>query len=162
MQMDTPSDMPARTRFGKFRGLRSWRTSLWDPKENLPREYARVFAFQNPTRAQRRCVFAVFDQSCPMLSFPSFSFSNSSQTDTFPHAGADKYVNVKHLSGHDLRRAKALADEAGKAGDPHSVPAGTYLKIHVADVSTPAAAAVVQQVSESLQVCVRASCCLHR
>ena len=56
MQVDTPSDIAARTRFGKFRGLRSWRTSAWDPKENLPREYARVFAFQNPTRAQKRCL----------------------------------------------------------------------------------------------------------
>lgn len=56
MQIDTPSDIAARTRFGKFRGLRSWRTSPWDPKENLPREYARVFAFQNPTRALKRCL----------------------------------------------------------------------------------------------------------
>ena len=71
-------------------------------------------------------------------------------------------MNVKHLNGHDLRRAKALADKAGKAGDPHSVPAGTYLEVHVADVPTSAAAAVVQGVSESLQVCVGASCCLHR
>lgn len=55
LQMDTPADIAARTRFAKFRGLRSWRSSPWDPKENLPREYARVFAFQAPTRAQRRC-----------------------------------------------------------------------------------------------------------
>ncbi len=54
LQMDTPADIAARTRFAKFRGLRSWRSSPWDPKENLPREYARVFAFQAPTRAQRR------------------------------------------------------------------------------------------------------------
>lgn len=58
MQMDTPADVAARVRFGKFRGLRSWRTSPWDPKENLPREYARVFAFQNPTRAQKRWAFS--------------------------------------------------------------------------------------------------------
>ncbi|CAL5218954.1 g706 [Coccomyxa viridis] len=100
-EVDTPSDIAARTRFGKFRGLRSWRTSAWDPKENLPREYARVFAFQNPTRAQKR--------------------------------------------------AKALAQAAGQAGDPHSVPAGTYLEVHVADVPTSAAAAVVQRLSDSLQ-----------
>ena len=70
MQMDTPSDMPARTRFGKFRGLRSWRTSAWDPKENLPREYARVFAFQAPTRAQRRCVLTVLRSVLPDALFP--------------------------------------------------------------------------------------------
>ena len=70
-------------------------------------------------------------------------------------------MHVKHLTGHDLRRAKALADAAGRAGDPHSVPAGTYLEVHVADLPTSAAAAVVQRVSESLQVCARDSSCLH-
>ncbi len=52
-----------------------------------------------------------------------------------------------------LCRAKALAQAAGQAGDPHSVPAGTYLEVHVADVPTSAAAAVVQRLSDSLQVC---------
>ena len=55
-------------------------------------------------------------------------------------------------------RAKALAQAAGKAGDAHSVPAGTYLEVHVADVPTSAAAAVVQRVSDSLQVCVPPPC----
>ncbi len=53
--MDTPRDVAARVRFAKYRGLRSWRSSEWDPKEGLPQEYGRVFAFQNPTRAQKRC-----------------------------------------------------------------------------------------------------------
>ena len=57
-------------------------------------------------------------------------------------------------------RAKALAEEAGKAGDPHSVPAGTYVEVHVADVPTSAAAAVVQRVSDTLQVCPADAFCL--
>ncbi|CAM9533403.1 unnamed protein product, partial [Choristocarpus tenellus] len=42
-EVDTPSDRPARERFARFRALRSFRTSPWDPKESLPRDYARIF-----------------------------------------------------------------------------------------------------------------------
>ena len=54
-QVETPAGVAARVRFAKYRGLKSWRTSAWDAKEGLPREYARIFAFQNPRRMHKRC-----------------------------------------------------------------------------------------------------------
>lgn len=42
-EVDTPTDRSARDRFARFRALKSFRTSPWDPKESLPKEYARIF-----------------------------------------------------------------------------------------------------------------------
>ncbi|KAG6556400.1 hypothetical protein Mapa_002343 [Marchantia paleacea] len=52
-EIDTPMDRPARERFARYRGLKSFRTSPWDPKESLPLEYSKIFAFDNFVRTQK-------------------------------------------------------------------------------------------------------------
>ncbi|CAG8493832.1 12709_t:CDS:10 [Ambispora gerdemannii] len=53
-EVDTPIDMPARTRFQRYRGLQSFHKSPWDPYENLPVDYSRIFEFSNYKRAKNR------------------------------------------------------------------------------------------------------------
>lgn len=42
------------SRFQRYRGLKSFRSSPWDPMENLPANYSRIFQFQSFERTRRR------------------------------------------------------------------------------------------------------------
>lgn len=52
--MDTPQNILAKTRFQKYRGLESFRTSPWDSKENLPIDYSRIIEFADYDRRRKR------------------------------------------------------------------------------------------------------------
>lgn len=68
-EVDTPQDVPARERFMRYRGLESFRTSAWDPKENLPEDFARIFQFENYDRTRRRVFKELEDSLINMYGF---------------------------------------------------------------------------------------------
>ncbi|GAB6029910.1 ribosome bioproteinsis protein tsr1 [Chamberlinius hualienensis] len=53
-EVDTPVDQLARTRFQKYRGLRSFRKSPWDRDENLPLDYARIYRFKSYEQTRKK------------------------------------------------------------------------------------------------------------
>jgi len=55
-ELDTPKDVAARERFARYRGLRSFRTSPWDPYESLPLDYGRIFQFEDYERTKRNVI----------------------------------------------------------------------------------------------------------
>ncbi|KAJ3026238.1 UNVERIFIED_CONTAM: hypothetical protein HDU68_005969 [Siphonaria sp. JEL0065] len=55
-EMETPRDIAARLRFQKYRGLKSFRTSPWDPYENLPIDYAKIFQFESFKKTKTRII----------------------------------------------------------------------------------------------------------
>eukprot|EP00182_Erythrolobus_australicus_P001137 CAMPEP_0185839110 /NCGR_PEP_ID=MMETSP1353-20130828/14053_1 /TAXON_ID=1077150 /ORGANISM="Erythrolobus australicus, Strain CCMP3124" /LENGTH=199 /DNA_ID=CAMNT_0028538227 /DNA_START=146 /DNA_END=742 /DNA_ORIENTATION=- len=56
-EVDTPIDRPARERFARYRGLKSFRTSAWDAKEMLPPSYGKIFEFAQFALTRKR-IFA--------------------------------------------------------------------------------------------------------
>lgn len=54
-EVDTPFK-EARVKFQKYRGIKSLKDCDWDPYENLPAEYSKLFRFQNYQAAYKDSV----------------------------------------------------------------------------------------------------------
>jgi pre-rRNA-processing protein TSR1 len=61
-EVDTPIDFPARERFSKYRGLPSLKQGTWDPLEDLPKEYANIYSFENLRHLYKLAVRKAHDE----------------------------------------------------------------------------------------------------
>lgn len=59
--VDTPINLPARQRFGKYRGLKSFHTGKWDPSENLPPQYAYIYKLQGYSKIRKAALKSTED-----------------------------------------------------------------------------------------------------
>ena len=75
-EVDTPQDIPARERFQRYRGMKSFRTSPWDPYENLPVDYSRTFQFQNFKRSKKRVLDSVGQEGVAPGTYVSIHIKN--------------------------------------------------------------------------------------
>ena len=134
--------MAARQRFGKYRGLKSLRTSPWDTKESLPLDYARVFAFEN----FRRCVACVDGGGSGICG----SFGGKMlRGGPFPTGANPVSHQPTAAACRAHKRACEAASKAGAAGDAASVPCCTYVQLRVAAVPADVAARLMQRVAAS-------------
>ncbi|PIK34033.1 hypothetical protein BSL78_29143 [Apostichopus japonicus] len=90
-EVDTPMD---------DRGLKSFRTSPWDCKENLPMDYSRIFQFQDFNRAKKKA-----------LSKAPEGFAEHGNCITVHIANVPKSLIDNHPNGHPLIMSGLLAHE---------------------------------------------------
>lgn len=64
-EIDTPMDIPARERFARYRAMESMHTSYWDPYEDLPEDYARIFQFDDFSKTRKRVESSALVEGVP-------------------------------------------------------------------------------------------------
>lgn len=64
-EVDTPFK-EARQRFQKYRGVKSLKNCDWDPYENLPPEYSKIWRFQSYQAAYKDSVQQVIEEGLPI------------------------------------------------------------------------------------------------
>lgn len=65
-EVDTPLDEEARKRYIQYRGIKSLKNCDWDPYENLPSEYSKIWRFQNYHQAHKDSIQQVIDEGLPI------------------------------------------------------------------------------------------------
>ncbi|KAI8885076.1 DUF663-domain-containing protein [Backusella circina FSU 941] len=124
-EIDTPMHVSARERFARYRGLQSFRTSPWDPYENLPVDYARIFRFENYNRTKARVVsqaivgnvkagarITVWISNVPVQAFESYNKQRP-----FVLFGLLQYEHKMSLLNIQVQRDNAY-EETVKSKDP--------------------------------------------
>lgn len=99
-EVDTPMDMPARIAFQKYRGLKSFRTSTWDPKENLPLDYARIFQFANYRNTKKNVMSKIGGNDVDADSVADKKFNGAFASvfiENVPVAVLEAYKDAKNL-----------------------------------------------------------------
>lgn len=73
-EVDTPESQPARVRFARYRGLKSLRTGDWDPKEQLPPDYATLFQFRNLASTRKGVLQNAMKEATEAATKPNSNF----------------------------------------------------------------------------------------
>jgi hypothetical protein len=104
-EVDTPIDTPARIRFAKYRGLKSFRSSPWDPKESLPLNYSYIYQLNNfPLLQKSECTR--MDMLCKELEKKQMLNieTNKMKVKTKKHNKKNKHKNNKNNNNNNMEQ----------------------------------------------------------
>jgi len=117
-EVEVDEDINARDRFERYRSLKSFRKSFWDPKENLPDSYASIYHFAS-FKATQRDVMADMKDVAKAANECDGDFWGSD-----PRNGGDQQMEDDSEEDEDILEG--------------CIPAGTYVNITIEKV-TPVA-----------------------
>lgn len=133
-EVDVPTDSSARVRFARYRGLKSLRTSSWDPKESLPQDYARLFQFEDFPMVQRLALQRGKEAERAMKA----ELRRKSQA---ARSRASSMASAMDVEDGSSASGVAIPVEFGTVG---YVPSGVYVTLHIKDVPLQAFQARLQ------------------
>ncbi|XP_035217996.1 pre-rRNA-processing protein TSR1 homolog, partial [Stegodyphus dumicola] len=105
-ELDTPIDISARVRFQRYRGLESFKKSVWDPLENLPPDYSRIYMFGSFKQTKKKVLTEEKEGAMPglyvtmhIINVPQSLYENTEKSPfvvygLLPHEQKMSVVNV--------------------------------------------------------------------
>jgi pre-rRNA-processing protein TSR1 len=120
-EVAVPEDMPARVRFARYRGMQSFRTSPWDPKESLPLSYKKIFQFENFSRTQKDVVAEGEEIEKRMMNLTSNIIKASRSSSS--HGGGKSVATGMDIEGGSVK----AADLSTHLQDMIELPEGVVL-----------------------------------
>ena len=130
-EVDTPREGRALERFARYRGLRSFRNTPWNPKWNLPRSYARCYQFKHFKHTQRQVLKmdAAVDTALKKREMEAMLAKKLAKK-------ANKKKVVAAGTGADAGTMDVDADmgSTDAAAAAGYVPAGKFVCIHILNV----------------------------
>ena len=124
-EVNAPEEMKASDRFARYRSLKSFRKSHWDPKESLPDDYGSIYHFKS-FKATQRDIKADMNQVAAAAKSIMGHFWGCS-----PSVAVNKMVDEDSEDEEDLLEG--------------CVPSGSYVTLFVEQVSAKAYSGIADQ-----------------
>jgi pre-rRNA-processing protein TSR1 len=145
-EVQVEADQIASERFARYRSLKSFRKSFWDPKENLPATYASIYHFSN-FRATQRSILRECKETIRAAERTGCFWGRT------PPLSDEEGSNAVAMEEEDTSEGICDDDESAVPANDEDlllacVPTGSYVTVTLHDVQVaPRSGALVTAVS---------------